>query len=155
MVGTDFSVVVDAVATADVVAGLVVAGFSVAAILSAGAIAFSSTTLPVIASLVAVAFSEVLPTGKIAVVEGDAVSNFAPVRVSVSAVLGEFTCAKFSVYLMSPLICKTRMVYSPADKPSALIVSAFFSPLEELLMIAPALFSRNMSAFPLKSLREN
>ena len=56
---------------------------------------------------------------------------------------------------MSPLICNTRMVYSPADKPSALIVSAVLSLLEEVLMIAPALLSRNMSALPLKSLREN
>ncbi|MEG3880626.1 hypothetical protein QT972_25010, partial [Microcoleus sp. herbarium7] len=128
---TNLSVVVDVVVTADVVE-VVVAG------LSAGAIAFSSIALPVIASLLTAGFSEVLPRGKIRVVEGDAVSNFVPVRVSVFAVLGELTCAKFRVYLMSPLICKTRMVYSPADKPSALIVSAVLSLLEELLMIAPA-----------------
>ena len=52
---------------------------------------------------------------------------------------------------MSPLICNTRIVYSPANKPSALIVSAVLSLLEELLMIVPALLSRNMSALPLKS----
>jgi len=107
------------------------------------------------ASLVAVGFSEVLTTGKIAAVEVDVVSIFVPVRMSASAFLGEFTCAKFRVYLMSPLICNTRMVYSPADKPSALIVSAVLSLLEEVLMIAPALLSRNMSALPLKPLREN
>ncbi len=90
------------------------------------------------ASLLAVGFSEVLTTGKITAVEGDVVSNFVPVSVSASAFLGELTCAKFNVYLMSPLICKTRMVYSPADKPSALIVSAVLSLLEELWMIAPA-----------------
>nr|WP_236504932.1 hypothetical protein [Tychonema sp. BBK16]MCF6372728.1 hypothetical protein [Tychonema sp. BBK16] len=104
-----------------------------------------------IASLLTAGFSEVLTTGKIAAVEVDVVSNFVPVRISASAFLGEFTSVKFRVYLMSPLICKTRMVYSPADKPSALIVSAVLSPLEELLMIAPAWFSKDISAFPLKS----
>ena len=83
-------------------------------------------------------FSEVLTTGKIAAVEVDVVSIFVPVRMSASAFLGEFTSAKFSVYLMSPLIGKTWMVYSPADKPSALIISAVLSLLEEVLMIAPA-----------------
>ena len=97
------------------------------------------------ASLVAVGFSEVLITGKIAAVEVDVVSIFVPLRMSASAFLGEFNFAKFSVYLMSPLIGKTWMVYSPADKPSM---------LEELLIIALALLSTDMSAFPLKPLRE-
>ena len=59
------------------------------------------------ASLVAVGFSEVLITGKIAAFEVDVVSIFVPVRMSASAFLGEFTCAKFSLYMMSPLIGKT------------------------------------------------
>jgi hypothetical protein len=45
---------------------------------------FFSTIFPVIGSVVAVGFSDVLVTGKIVVSEGDIVSDFAPMRVSAS-----------------------------------------------------------------------
>src|SRR4028119_183146 len=45
---------------------------------------FSSTIFPVIVSVIAVGFSDVLVTGKRVVSEGDIVSDFAPMRVSAS-----------------------------------------------------------------------
>ncbi len=85
-----------------VVSEVVATGLSVVVDVVSAVTVLSSTGAPVITSLLVVGFSEV-----VALFEESGSSDFAPVRVSASDAGLVLAGAKFSVYLMSPVICKT------------------------------------------------